>query len=70
MPIGYVTLKALGMRVKAVLFDLFDTLVLIESGDSFYMPALQKLHKSLVKKGVKVPFEEFSRVYFEVRDQV
>jgi HAD superfamily hydrolase (TIGR01662 family) len=68
--VGYVAWKALKMRVKAVLFDLFDTLVLIEGGDSFYMPSLEKLHKFLVKNGVNVSFEEFSRVYFEVRDQV
>jgi len=58
------------MRVTAVLFDLFDTLVLIEGGDSFYMPSLEKLHKFLAEKGVNVSFEEFSRVYFEVRDKV
>jgi putative hydrolase of the HAD superfamily len=34
------------------------------------MPSLEKLHKFLVKNGVNVSFEEFSCVYFEVRDKV
>jgi HAD superfamily hydrolase (TIGR01662 family) len=63
-------MEGVKMRIRAVLFDLFDTLVLIEGGDSFYMPSLEKLHKFLVKNGVNVSFEEFSRVYFEVRDRV
>ncbi|MEM3730357.1 MAG: HAD family hydrolase [Candidatus Bathyarchaeia archaeon] len=55
------------MRVKAIIFDLFDTLLLIE-GD-FYTPSLMKLHNFLVKNGVSVEFEDFKRVYFEVRDR-
>jgi putative hydrolase of the HAD superfamily len=62
------------MQVKAVLFDLFDTLLLIEGGgdaeDTFYIPSLKKLHDSLVANGVNVNFEEFKRVYFEVRDEI
>lgn len=58
------------MRVKAVLFDLFNTLVLIESDDVFYMPSLRKLHEVLVRNGVEVSFEEFCRVYFAVRDRL
>jgi HAD superfamily hydrolase (TIGR01662 family) len=56
------------MQVKAVLFDLFDTLILIEGGDSFYTPCLRRLHEFLVRNGVSVSFEEFTRVYFKVRD--
>jgi HAD superfamily hydrolase (TIGR01662 family) len=56
------------MQVKAVVFDLFDTLILIEGGDSFYTPCLKRLHEFLVSKGVNVPFEEFKGVYFKVRD--
>jgi HAD superfamily hydrolase (TIGR01509 family) len=56
------------MRVKAVLFDLFDTLLLIDGGDAFYTPCLSMLHKFLVKNGIDVSFEDFERVYFEVRD--
>jgi len=57
------------MQVEAVLFDLFDTLLLLESQEAYYLPSLRKLHEFLVKKGVNVSFEDFSRVYFEVRDK-
>ena len=52
-----------------MLFDLFDTLLLLESQDAYYEPSLRKLYEFLVKNGVNVPFEDFSRVYFEVRDE-
>lgn len=58
------------MPIKAVIFDLFDTLLPVSGGDAFYEPALQKIHKGLLDKGVKVSFEEFKRVYFEVRDKL
>lgn len=51
-----------------MLFDLFDTLLLIEGGNAFYTPSLKKLHGFLVENGVNVSFEKFRRVYFEVRD--
>jgi len=57
------------MLVEAVLFDLFDTLLLLESQEAYYPPSLRKLHEFLVKNGVNVPFEDFSKVYFEVRDK-
>ena len=57
------------MQVHAVLFDLFDTLLLLKSQEAYYPPSLRKLHEFLVKNGVNVPFEDFSRVYFEVRDK-
>lgn len=58
------------MRVNAVLFDLFDTLLLINGGDAFYEPALRRLHNYLVKSNVSVSFEDFRRKYFEVRDNI
>ena len=58
------------MYVKAVLFDLFDTLVLLESEEVFYTPCLKRLHAFLVRKGISIPFEDFRRVYFEVRDRL
>jgi len=57
------------MQVEAVLFDLFDTLLLLESQEAYYLPSLRKLHEFLVKKGMDVSFDDFSRVYFEVRDK-
>lgn len=58
------------MQVKAVLFDLFNTLVLLESSEVFYTPCLKKLYEFLVRKGISFSFEDFKRVYFEVRDRV
>ncbi|NWG10729.1 HAD family hydrolase [Candidatus Bathyarchaeota archaeon] len=58
------------MKVKAVLFDLFDTLLLIKKGEEFYEPSLRKLHENLVKNGIETDFENFKRVYFEVRDEL
>jgi putative hydrolase of the HAD superfamily len=58
------------MRVKAVLFDLFDTLLMIGSDEVYYEPSLRKMHALLKKKSVKASFEDFSRGYFEVRDGI
>lgn len=58
------------MRVDAVLFDLFNTLVLIGNEDVFYLPSLKKLHEFLIENGVKVTFPDFKRVYFDVRDKL
>jgi len=58
------------MQIKAILFDLFDTLLLIEGGESFYEPCLTKLYESLVKHDVNVAYEEFEQVYFKVRDKL
>jgi len=57
------------MQVRAVLFDLFDTLLLLEKSEVYYPPSLKKLHEFLFKNGVTVSFENFRRVYFEVRDK-
>jgi HAD superfamily hydrolase (TIGR01662 family) len=56
------------MKVEAVLFDLFDTLLLIEGGDAFYMSSLRKLHESLTVNGVNVSFEQFRSAYVEARE--
>jgi HAD superfamily hydrolase (TIGR01662 family) len=58
------------MRIEAVLFDLFNTLILLESDDAFYMPSLERLHNFLVSNEIDIPFEDFVRVYFEVRDRL
>jgi len=58
------------MRAKAILFDLFDTLLLIEQGELFYKPSLAELHQFLVKNGIDVSFVEFSRAYTEARERL
>jgi putative hydrolase of the HAD superfamily len=57
------------MTVEAVLFDLFDTLLLLEDEEEYYEPCLRKMHAFLVKNGIDVQFDDFSLVYFEVRDK-
>lgn len=57
------------MQVEAVLFDLFDTLLVLEDAEAYYVPSLRKLWESLVNNEVKVSFEEFKQVYFEVRNK-
>lgn len=53
-----------------MLFDLFDTLVLIQKSKDFYEPSLRKLHQILAQSRIDVVFEDFKRVYLEVRDQL
>ena len=53
-----------------ILFDLFNTLVLLENNDAFYMPSFKRLHLFLDKNEIDIPFEAFVRVYFEVRDRL
>jgi HAD superfamily hydrolase (TIGR01549 family) len=56
------------MPVKAVLFDMFDTLMLIEKNHEFYSPSLMRMYRYLASKGVEVPFEKFNNTYIEIRD--
>jgi len=58
------------MQVKAVLFDLFDTLLLLKENEAFYKPSLKRLHEFLSKNGVNIAFEDFEKVYFEIRDKL
>jgi putative hydrolase of the HAD superfamily len=58
------------MHVKAVLFDLFDTLLLIRRTDDFYTPALKRMHQFLSQNGVKVPFDVFEQTYIQTRDEL
>ena len=58
------------MQVEAVLFDLFDTLLLLEKEEVYYIPSLKKLHEFLVKNRIDVSFEDFKSVYFEVRESL
>jgi HAD superfamily hydrolase (TIGR01509 family) len=58
------------MTLEAVLFDLFDTLILVDREEVFYPPSLKKLHTFLSEQGVNVSFPEFQRVYFEVRERL
>jgi putative hydrolase of the HAD superfamily len=56
------------MPIKAVLFDMFDTLMLIEKNHAFYSPSLKRAHSFLVKNGVDVQFNVFRNAYLKARD--
>jgi HAD superfamily hydrolase (TIGR01509 family) len=57
------------LQADAILFDLFDTLILLQSQDVYYPQSLRRLHQFLVKNGINTSSEDFERVYFEVRDK-
>lgn len=57
------------MGLKAVLFDLFDTLLLIGDVEVYYPACLRQLHGFLVTQGAKESFEEFEKTYMKVRDE-
>ena len=56
------------MPTKAVLFDMFDTLMLIEKNHEFYSPSLMRMYRFLNKNGIDVSFEKFNADYIKVRD--
>jgi len=56
------------MQVKAVLFDMFDTLMIIEKDHAFYSPAVKSMHSYLAKNGVEVSFSAFRDAYIKARD--
>jgi putative hydrolase of the HAD superfamily len=58
------------MTVKAVLFDMFDTLMLIKKNHDFYSPSLVRMYKFLFENGVNAPFEKFKEAYDQARDEL
>lgn len=55
------------MKIKAVLFDMFDTLMMIEHDHEFYIPSLKAMFYSLKSKGVEKTFAEFKKAYTKAR---
>lgn len=56
------------MKIKAVLFDMFDTLMMIERDHAFYSPSLKQTYEYLKERGVKTTFREFEKAYIDARD--
>ena len=56
------------MPIQAVLFDMFDTLMLIEKDHAFYNPSLKRAHRFLVKNSVDVKFAVFRGAYIKARN--
>jgi len=57
-------------NVKAVLFDLFDTLILIGDNHECFTNSLIKLHSSLSKNGFLCDFSDFESSYVKVVEQI
>jgi putative hydrolase of the HAD superfamily len=57
------------LSVDAVLFDLFDTLVLID-GDDPYIQSLQKMHTYLCGNGLNCSFNKFKDTYLQVLKKI
>jgi len=58
------------MPIKAVLFDMFDTIMLIEKDPEFYMPSLKRMYSYLCGQGVDVSFERFEQTYITERNKL
>ncbi len=56
------------MPIKAVLFDMFDTLMMIEKNHEFYSPSLMRMYRYLNKKGIDASFDKFNKAYIKARD--
>jgi HAD superfamily hydrolase (TIGR01549 family) len=58
------------MAIKAVLFDLFDTLLIIKKNHDFYSPSLTRMYKFLNQNGIDVSLEKFQEAHAKARDQL
>ncbi len=56
------------MPVQAVLFDMFDTLMIIEKEHAFYSPAVRSMHTFLTLNGIQASFQAFRDAYLRARD--
>ena len=58
------------MPIKAVLFDMFETLMMIRKNHEFYSPSLMRMYRYLNKNGVNVSFDTFQKAYIKARDDL
>ena len=58
------------MTIKAVLFDLFDTLIMIRKNPDFNSPSFMRMYMFLSENGVSVPLDRFHEAYNEARDEL
>ncbi len=56
------------MTIKAILFDMFDTLMMIRKNNDFYSPSLMRMYRYLNRNGVNVSFDTFQKAYIKTRD--
>ena len=58
------------MPIKAVLFDMFDTIMLIEKDHEFYPPSIRRMYRYLNMHGIDVTFEKFESAYTSERNKI
>ena len=58
------------MPIKAVLFDMFETLMMIRKNHEFYSPSLMRMYRYLNKNGINVSFDAFQKAYIKSRDDL
>jgi putative hydrolase of the HAD superfamily len=58
------------MPIKAVLFDMFETLLLGEKEHKYYLPSLVRMHKFLNEQRIEVSFDKFYAAYVKARDRL
>ena len=58
------------MTIKAVLFDLFDTLMIIRKNHDFSSPSLMRMYRFLRRNGVNVSLDRFQEAYNKARDEL
>ncbi|MGA3111122.1 MAG: HAD family hydrolase [Candidatus Bathyarchaeia archaeon] len=58
------------MTVKAILFDMFDTLMMIKKNSDFASPSMLHMYQFLVKNGINVSVETFQEAYSKARDEL
>ena len=56
--------------LKAVLFDMFDTLMLVEKRRDYASPSLARMYSFLNENGVSVSFDAFEEAYNKSRDEL
>lgn len=55
------------MKTKAVLFDMFDTLMMIEHDHQFYIPSIKMMYNTLKNNGITESFTAFMDAYTKAR---
>jgi len=55
------------LRFRAVLFDLFDTLLLLDDAEVFYPVCLERTFEFLLNRAINVSYEAFKKTYSTVR---
>jgi putative hydrolase of the HAD superfamily len=58
------------MPIKAILFDMFDTLMMVKRNHDFYSPSLMRMYNFLNSRGIDVSFSTFEQAYIKARDEL